>query len=227
MTKAVITDIEGTTSSLSFVKDVLFPYARKNIESFVLEHAKEDHIAQLIQDVHAEVNKKLTLEETVTQLTQWIDEDKKITPLKAIQGLLWEEGYKSGDFKGHIYLDAKNCLESWHNQSIALYVYSSGSVYAQKLLFGYTVYGDLNNLFSGYFDTKIGAKTDPSSYQNIINKLGIEANELVFLSDIESELDAAKSVGMQTFYLVREGQPHSDSVHKQVSNFDSIILTSS
>ena len=226
MIKAIVTDIEGTTSSLSFVKEVLFPYARKNMESFVRTHAKEDHIVKLIQDVQAEVEKELSLDETICQLLQWIDEDMKITPLKALQGLLWEAGYKSGDFKGHIYPDAKNCLECWYKQEIKLYVYSSGSVYAQKLLFAYTDYGDLNYLFSGYFDTKIGAKTESASYQNIISEVGVDASELLFLSDIQQELDAAKSVGMKTFFLVREGNLNPDSSHIQVSDFNSIKLNS-
>lgn len=225
MIKAIVTDIEGTTSSLSFVKDVLFPYARENIETFVREHAMEDKIETLVDDVRKEVGRELSLGEVIAQLIEWIDQDRKITPLKQIQGLLWEAGYKNGDFQGHIYEDARNKLEQWHNQGIKLYVYSSGSVHAQKLLFGYTEYGDLNYLFDGYFDTHIGAKTETGSYKNIIAELGLKPEDILFLSDVEPELDAASAAGMQTIQLVREGTPVQSGKYKQVSNFDQIDPT--
>lgn len=225
MIKAIVTDIEGTTSSLSFVKDVLFPYAREHIEEYVREHCTEDPIETLVDDVRQEVGRELSLDEVIAQLIEWIDQDRKVTPLKSIQGLLWEAGYRNGDFKGHIYEDAKNKLEEWHNQSIKLYVYSSGSVYAQKLLFGYTEYGDLNYLFDGYFDTRIGAKAETGSYKNIIAELGLKPEEILFLSDVEPELDAAYAAGMQTIQLVREGAPIQSGKYKQVSNFNQIDPT--
>ena len=170
MIKAIVTDIEGTTSSLSFVKDVLFPYARKRIRDFVHCHAEDPAVVSQLNDVRLEAGEDLDIDGIASQLIQWIDADKKITPLKALQGMIWEAGYKNGDFKGHIYKDAYDCLKAWHAEGIRLYVYSSGSVYAQKLLFGHTEYGDLNPLFSGYFDTRIGAKVDTQSYQNILNE---------------------------------------------------------
>jgi enolase-phosphatase E1 len=226
MIKAIITDIEGTTSSLSFVKDVLFPYAREHIEEYVREHCTEDPIETLVDDVRQEVGRELSLDEVIVQLIEWIDQDRKVTPLKSIQGLLWESGYKNGDFKGHIYADAKHKLEEWHKQGIKLYVYSSGSVYAQKLLFGYTDYGDLNPLFDGYFDTNIGGKTETESYQRIVNELGLKADEILFLSDVEAELDAARAAGMQTQCLVRSGEISSDAGHATVKSFDNIRFDS-
>ena len=221
MIKAIVTDIEGTTTSLSFVKDVLFPYARRHIAEYVLQHAAEHDIAKSLDDVRGIVGGDPGLQKIANQLEKWIDEDKKITPLKALQGLLWETGYKQGDFTGHIYADAKEQLETWQVQGILIYVYSSGSVYAQKLLFGHTEYGDLNGLFSGYFDTRVGAKTDIESYKQIARTIGLEPDEILFLSDIEAELDA-KQAGMETCWLVRDGQIDLSARHRQVADFGAI-----
>ena len=224
MIKAVVTDIEGTTSSLSFVKDVLFPYARAHIGEFVRRHHQQADVAQLLKDVAAQAGKELNLEQSIEQLIAWIDEDKKITPLKALQGLLWEKGYGDGDFQGHIYADARQKLQAWKDQGLALYVYSSGSVYAQKLLFAHTAYGDLTPLFSGYFDTRVGAKKQADSYREIAAQLGLPANQILFLSDIEQELQAADSVGMQTYWLLRDGEPDAQAAYRQVRDFMQIVI---
>ena len=222
MIKAVVTDIEGTTSSLSFVKDVLFPYARRHMAEYVRQHTDDSKVAKLLDDVRDVVGKNLDLQEIIKQLEKWIDEDRKITPLKALQGLLWETGYRQGDFTGHIYPDAREQLEHWRARGILIYVYSSGSVYAQKLLFGYTEYGDLNGLFSGYFDTRVGAKSDSASFEKIAHEIGVDPGEILFLSDIEAELDAAKQAGMQTCWLVREGDIDAAARHRQVADFNAI-----
>ena len=222
--KAIVTDIEGTTSSLSFVKDVLFPYARSHIGEFIHQYSGEQAVASLIEDVRKEASEPLSLDGVIQTLEQWIDTDKKITPLKTLQGLLWETGYQQGDFKGHIYLDAKQQLEQWHQQGIKLYVYSSGSVYAQKLLFGYTEYGDLNYLFNGYFDTRIGAKIEPESYRHIADTIKLPAREILFLSDVKPELDAAKAAEMQTIWLVRDGDIDAQASHSQVKDFSAITI---
>jgi enolase-phosphatase E1 len=224
MIKAVVSDIEGTTSSLSFVKDVLFPYAREHIGDYVREHAQEAAMAALIEQVRAEAGRPLTLEQVVEQLVAWIDEDRKVTPLKTIQGMLWEAGYRSGAFKGHVYPDAAARLEAWHESGIKLYLYSSGSVQAQKLLFAHTDYGDLNGLFDGYFDTTCGAKNDSASYRRISETLGLKPEEILFLSDVESELDAAEETGMNTLWLVRDGVVYMDAAHRQVVDFNDIEL---
>ena len=222
--QAIVMDIEGTTSSLSFVKDVLFPYARAHIGEFVRQHAQEQMVDALIDEVRQETGKHLSLDGVIQTLEQWIDGDKKITPLKALQGLLWENGYRQGDFKGHIYDDAKLTLEQWHRQGIKLYVYSSGSVHAQKLLFGYTEYGDLNYLFNDYFDTNVGAKNERDSYQKIAEAIKLPASEILFLSDVKSELDAAKAAGMQTTWLIRNDKIDPHAPHQQVKDFSAIIL---
>ncbi|MEQ1485709.1 acireductone synthase [Methyloglobulus sp.] len=223
MIKAIVTDIEGTTSSLSFVKDVLFPYARAKLPKYVRKHQDEPHIKQLLADTCKEVRIELDTEGAINQLIDWIDQDKKITPLKALQGLIWEAGYQQGDFKGHLYQDAIDNLKSWNNRGISLYVYSSGSVLAQKLLFGHTDSGDLRPLFSGYFDTTIGGKKEADSYRKIAEEIGFAANNIMFLSDIKEELDAAKTVGFQTIWLNREQPIDAHGEHQQVSSFDDII----
>jgi enolase-phosphatase E1 len=225
MIKAIVTDIEGTTSSILFVKDVLFPYARANLAGYVRRHEHDPQVKPLLDDVCKEVGSELSLEQIIAQLIQWIDEDKKVTPLKSLQGLIWEAGYRQGDFKGHLYVDAAEKLKSWKADGLDLYVYSSGSVYAQKLLFGHTEYGDLTPLFSGYFDTHIGGKREQQSYDNIAKQLDIPANRLLFLSDIKEELDAAKAAGFQTTWLVRDSAPDPQAEHRQVNNFDQIDVS--
>lgn len=222
MIKAIVTDIEGTTSSLSFVKDILFPYACLNLPDYVRAHASEPKIKEQLNAVRKEIGEAADDEAVIAQLLQWIAEDKKATPLKALQGLIWEQGYADGDFHGHIYKDAYAQLKAWHAQGIKLYVYSSGSVYAQKLLYGHTRYGDLTPLFNGYFDTHIGAKTEIAAYQTIVNELDLPANEILFLSDIEAELDAARQAGMQTYWLVRDGEINTAASHAQVKDFSQI-----
>ncbi len=224
MIKAIITDIEGTTSSLSFVKDSLFPYARAHIGEFLRENATNETVQKLLADVNVDVGIELNLEQAITQLIQWIDDDKKITPLKSLQGLIWKSGYQRGELTGHLYADAIRNLQMWKAEGFDLYVYSSGSVYAQKLLFSYTEVGDLTPLFSGYFDTHIGGKQDSSSYENIVAHIGLPAEQLLFLSDIEAELNAAQTAGLQTIWLMRDDAPQAEASHWQVCDFDAIEL---
>jgi enolase-phosphatase E1 len=224
MIKAIVTDIEGTTSSLFFVKEILFPYARANLADFVRRHADEPQVKPLLEEACIEAGAKLDTRQLIAQLIQWLDEDKKVTPLKSLQGLIWEAGYQKGDFKGHIYQDAAENLKAWKAKGLDLYIYSSGSVYAQKLLFAHTEYGDLTPLFSGYFDTHTGGKKDRESYCKIAGKLGIPADRILFLSDIKEELDAAKSAGFKTLWLCRDSTPDTRAEHRQVSSFDLVTL---
>ena len=225
MIAAIVTDIEGTTSSLSFVKDVLFPYARARMAEFVRTRATEPAVRKELDAVRGLAGKDLGTEELVAQLIRWIDEDKKVTPLKALQGMIWEDGYKKGDFKGHMYEDAVRNLRRWQAQGIRLYVFSSGSVQAQKLLFGYSDFGDLTPLFSGYFDTTIGNKREAEAYRKIAAAIGLPPVEILFLSDIREELDAARAAGMQTLWLVRDGALDPAAAHRQIRNFDAISVT--
>jgi len=217
--KAILTDIEGTITSLSFVKEVLFPYSKKQMGGFVKsQHQTNLIVKQLIQNVFSEAciegSFKCTEEQTpkkaVQILTQWIEEDKKITPLKALQGLIWEEGYLKGDYKGHLYPDAYEKLKELKEKGLSLYVYSSGSVKAQELLFQYSDYGDIRDFFSGFF------KKETLSYSQIAKKIELSPDEILFISDVEEELDAAAKAGFQTTYILREEDyPNS---HKKESS---------
>ncbi len=223
MIKAILTDIEGTTSSISFVKNLLFPYARDHIAEFVRVHAEEQPVVPLLDEVRAVVGEPLELDALIKQLLRWIDEDQKFTALKALQGMVWAAGYKNGDFTGHVYEDAARNLRNWHEDGIKLYVFSSGSVQAQKLIFGYSDFGDLTPLFSGYFDTTIGNKREVDAYFNIVEQIGLPADTILFLSDNSEELDAARVVGMQTLLLIRDDSVNV-SDHHAISNFDQIDL---
>ncbi len=222
MTKAILTDIEGTTTSLSFVKDVLFPYARAHLADFVRAHATEPTVLAQLQAVRQTAGAKLDDAQVIALLLQWIDEDKKATPLKALQGMIWEIGYRQGDFKGHVYEDAARQLQKWNAAGLRLYAFNSGSVQAQKLIFGYSEHGDLTPLFSGYFDTAIGHKREVAAYQAIAREIGLPPSEILFLSDINEELNAARSAGMQTIQLVRDSALDAQAVHRQVRSFDEI-----
>ena len=225
MLKAIVTDIEGTTSSLSFVKDVLFPYARANIGPFIRSRLNEPEVAGLLNEARNQAGETLDTEALIARMIRWIDEDKKITPLKSLQGLIWENGYRKGDFKGHVYPDASEALRDWKAKGIDLYVYSSGSVYAQKLLFGHSDFGDMEPLFKGYFDTHIGGKKETASYIRIAAAINLQANTILFLSDITEELDAARAAGFNTCRLVRD-QPLTGHVdHPTVSSFSEIKIT--
>ncbi|MCK7543278.1 acireductone synthase [Marinobacter bryozoorum] len=213
MIRVILTDIEGTTSSISFVHEVLFPYAREHMAEFVRDWQHEDLVVAEQMDVVAEKSgcDRSDTEGLIRVLEDWIDEDRKETALKTLQGMLWEQGYQHGAFDGHVYPDAAEYLRFWHDRGLRLYVYSSGSVKAQKLIFGFSSEGDLTPFFSGYFDTNVGGKKDAASYRNILDELGVEPRTVLFLSDVEAELSAAESVGMRTCWLVREGDlPETD-----------------
>ena len=221
MIKAILTDIEGTTSSLSFVKDVLFPYSKEKLYEFLSKHSEDSEVQRILREVQ-----EIEPANPVQTLLRWIEEDRKITPLKELQGLIWEEGYKTGELKGHIYEDAYRKLKEWHSKGIPLYIYSSGSVKAQKLLFGHTQHGDLNFLFSGYFDTKIGNKKDPQSYRKIAEEIGLKPSEVLFLSDNPEEIEASAKAGMQVIRVVREGENELvyNFPYRQVRSFEEITL---
>lgn len=197
MTRAVLTDIEGTTSSIAFVTDTLFPYAKANLRDFV---ERNPEISEpLLDAVRAEEPG-----DPVETLLRWIDEDRKATPLKTLQGLIWAEGYADGTLKGHVYRDAADALKRWHDAGIALHIYSSGSIAAQKLIFGHSNEGDLTPLFSGYFDTTSGPKKEAGSYRIIARAIGEAPGDILFLSDNIQEIDAAREAGMQAIHIDRE-----------------------
>ncbi|OYY73607.1 MAG: acireductone synthase [Gammaproteobacteria bacterium 28-57-27] len=210
MIKAIVTDIEGTTSSIDFVHQVLFPYAREHLADFVRTNLDNPEVQEQLAAIERELGEAhLSLDEALAHLMEWMDEDRKVTALKVLQGMVWEQGYRQGDFNGHVYQDAVDGLRRWHEQGLRLYVYSSGSVQAQKLLFAHSDAGDLTALFSGYFDTTIGAKREVAAYRLIVEALELAPHEVVFLSDIPAELVAAKAAGMQAIGLARFALPMS------------------
>ncbi|MEE4298825.1 MAG: acireductone synthase [Pseudomonadales bacterium] len=205
--RAVLVDIEGTTSAISFVHDVLFPYAREALPAFLHGNAGDEDVRREIEATAAEAGlDPADLDAIADTLRRWIDEDRKATPLKALQGLIWEHGYATGAYRAHVYDDAVEALEAWHAAGLRLYVYSSGSVHAQKLFFRHSVAGDLLPLFSGHFDTTTGPKREAVSYRRIATAIGLPAEAILFLSDVPEELDAAKAAGMQTTWVVRENE---------------------
>ncbi len=222
MIRAIVTDIEGTTSDIRFVHQVLFPYARQHLATWINQHSDQPEVLQALDGLKTELAlPSADREQLIATLYRFMDEDRKSTALKALQGMIWREGYLNGSFTGHLYPDVLPALNRWHQQGLALYVYSSGSVAAQKLLFGYSDAGDINSLFSGYFDTHVGAKREAESYRNIARQLGVDAGQLLFLSDIRQELDAAQQAGWKTRQLIRD-DADNESVHLQVSSFEQI-----
>lgn len=219
--RAIVTDIEGTTSSLSFVHEVLFPYSRARLEHWVAAHPQE--AAPVLDQVRAEAgDPSLDVAGCVKLLLEWHDADRKIGPLKSLQGMIWADGFAAGELTGHVYEDAAEGLRRWHAAGIALYIYSSGSVVAQKLIFGRTEYGDLTPLFSGYFDTAVGAKREAAAYRRIAEEIGLPPSEVLFLSDVEAELQAARDTGMDVVLLARDDIPEH-SLFRVHTSFDTIV----
>ena len=205
MIKAVVTDIEGTTSALSFVKDVLFPYARARLAAFVRDRTTDPAVRAQLDAVRALAADTATDDDAIRTLLRWSDEDRKLTPLKALQGMIWEEGYRQGAFVPQLYGDVLPVLTQWRTHGIRLGIYSSGSEQAQRLLFAHTNVGDVTSLFEHFFDTTVGEKKTSSSYRKISDQIGLPPPDILFLSDAELELDAAASIGFRTAHIVRPG----------------------
>jgi enolase-phosphatase E1 len=227
MKKIILTDIEGTTSRIAFVKDVLFPYARRALPAFVRKHGHEPDVRRWLDAAAMDIGGVVDDDCIVDILQQWIDTDRKHTALKALQGMIWQTGYQQGEFKAHVYPDAVEALGRWHDDGMPIYVYSSGSVPAQRLFFSHTEAGDLTGLFSGYFDTEIGAKRAVESYLAIAEAIGEAPGDILFLSDVVEELDAAREAGLDTALIDRRedyaesregeaahGHPRATSFHE-------------
>ncbi|UNK41298.1 acireductone synthase [Luteimonas sp. S4-F44] len=224
----ILTDIEGTTSSISFVKDVLFPYARRALPGFVAAHGQDPEVRRWLDAVATEHGAMCDDAMIVETLQGWIDEDRKHTALKALQGKIWEAGYREADFTAHIYPDAAQALRRWHAAGERLAVYSSGSVPAQKLFFGHSDAGDLTGLVSAWFDTEVGGKREAASYTRIADALHEAPAAIVFLSDVVAELDAAREAGLRTVLVDRLDdypEPRDAAAangHRRVTSFDAI-----
>jgi len=197
MKKLFLFDIEGTTTDISFVHQVLFPYAYEKMEPFIHEHG--DRFEANLNTIAS------TREDQILKLKTWIKEDKKHPVLKEIQGELWQSGYEKGEFTGHLYPDVLPFWKKIKQNGNEIGIYSSGSVWAQKLLFKHSDFGDLTPMISFYFDTKVGGKRESSSYENILKDISFESSDVTFFSDIPEELQAASEVGIKTFQLLRPG----------------------
>lgn len=228
--RVILTDIEGTTSSISFVKNVLFPYARQALPGFVAEHGQQPEVRRWLDAVATEIGGACQDSLVAETLQGWIDQDRKHTALKALQGLIWDAGYRRGDYTAHFYPEVAPALKSWHASGLPLYVYSSGSVPAQKLFFGFSDAGDLSPLVSGWFDTEVGGKREADSYRHIAQAIGVPAGEILFLSDVVEELDAAREAGLQTRLIDRLDDYPMPRIgaaangHDRVENFQQIQL---
>ena len=212
---AIVTDIEGTTSSIRFVKDILFIYAEQFLPDFVRKHKEERDVVRQLRSLSDNTGIPLkNTEALIEHLVKSMREDSKGTELKALQGMVWEMGYQRGEFQAHIYPDVPGKLQEWLDAGINLYVYSSGSEKAQRLFFRYSVSGDLRLMFSGYFDTTIGPKQEKQSYQNLAEWVALPPQDILFLSDLEAELDAAAAVGFKTVWVVR---PQESAIEPEIA----------
>ncbi|MEN3161006.1 acireductone synthase [Tistrella mobilis] len=216
----VLTDIEGTTTDIAFVSEVLFPFARARLRDFLHANAHLPEVAAALDDVRARIRAEGgvlpaapgaagEIDALADRLIAWIDADAKITPLKTLQGLIWADGYADGTLSAHLYPEVAAALRRWHAAGVTLAVYSSGSVAAQLLLFGHTEAGDLNPLFSHNFDTTTGLKVEAGSYTKIAAALGRPPRDILFLSDHPGEIAAARGAGMAVIRLDRSRAPGS------------------
>ncbi|PZV00330.1 MAG: acireductone synthase [Leptolyngbya sp.] len=222
---AIVLDIEGTTTDIAFVKNTLFPYAAERLAAFMAAIAPTAEGQAILAQVRAEMgNTDLSVDDCIAQLLTWAKADQKVTPLKAVQGMIWDEGYRTKAYYSHVYDDAAAHIQEWHRRGVPLYIYSSGSIAAQKLLFAHTIVGDLTPCFQGYFDTTTGPKVDATSYDKIANTLGIASEELLFLSDHPGELAAAQNAGWQVYAVQRPGTPDFASDLPTIRHFGELQI---
>lgn len=224
--EAIVVDIEGTTSKSSHVFDVLFPYARTRIASWVEQHPGE-HLEDLRTQTESLLGvESITDREFIEALEKWSDEDVKASPLKAVQGEIWAAGFAAGELTSHLFDDVAPALSAWHQGEKRLFVYSSGSVTAQKSWFAHTSAGDLTPLFEGYFDTvNAGHKRESDSYRKIADAVNVAPARILFLTDVPEEVDAAHASGWQAVGLARAGEPHAsrlEAKHNPVASFREI-----
>ena len=228
--RAVVLDIEGTTTPVEFVYDVLFPFARAHVAEY-LEHERSSEAcraaARLLADERrANRARGESPPKALADYVDWlIERDKKSRGLKALQGLIWQEGYRTGELSGELFDDVAPALERWRTRGLKIYIYSSGSVLAQRCLFQTTIAGDVTNLLSGYFDTTVGPKTSSDSYRTILRGVAAAPTQALFVSDAPAELDAAQIAGLRTALCDRHsGLPTVGVVsHPVIHSFDDIL----
>ena len=223
--RSVVLDIEGTTTPVDFVYSVLFPYARTRATGFLDEGvgsaACQEAVALLVAERAAEPDDRVRALDVPAYVQRLMNEDRKSRGLKMLQGLIWDAGFRQGDLVGEVYPDVAPALARWTAAGVRVFIYSSGSVLAQRLLFGHSRAGDLTSRLSGYFDTAIGPKTSAASYRAVVAAIGPPAAAVLFLSDVVAELDAAVEAGMQVRHVVRPGTRASDR-HPAIETFDAL-----
>lgn len=222
--RAVVLDIEGTTTEIDFVYQTLFPYARLHLAEFLNSGMDERDFEQLREEFDAETALDLPvwMNPPVAYLLWLMDQDRKSRGLKSIQGKIWEKGYRDGSLRGALFPDVPRFLKRWRAEGGKVYIYSSGSVQAQRLLFEYSVFGNLTQMIDGYFDTAVGPKRAVSSYQSIASETGIDARECLFVSDIAEECGAARDAGMATVMSIRPGNSPQQPGFQTISSFDEL-----
>lgn len=229
--RAVVTDVEGTITPIAFVHDVLFPYARSRLDRVCAAAGARPEIAAALRRLRAEHAAESAGDPAVPGFGDGapyarylMDLDRKSTALKELQGLIWEQGYRRGELLGQLFADVPPVLRAWRRAGIRLRVFSSGSVLAQKLLLGHTEHGDLTPLFEGFHDTTTGPKREPSSYRAIAAAFGLPGGEILFLSDLTAELDAAARAALRTGLLERPGNaPASGDDHPRHRSFRELL----
>lgn len=231
--RCILLDIEGTTSSISFVYDVMFPYVRKHLAGFLAEQwddaVVQDCLPLLARDVRQDLDSWLDPDSSVAQrqvaeaVIELMDGDVKATGLKKLQGCIWKNGFESGQLVAHVYDDVEPAIRRWNADGIDVRIYSSGSVEAQKLFFGHCIAGNLLDWFAGHYDTTSGSKKESTSYVAIATDSGLDAGDILFVSDVAAELDAARAAGMQTVLCVRPGnQEQPGCPHPRINDFTEI-----
>jgi len=237
----LLLDIEGTTCPVSFVAEVLFPYARRQLGGYLKRHGEEPAVAALVRavadawraDSHAKAQALLAganpatpeAERVLPYLDWLIEHDVKLTPLKELQGRLWHSGYRNGELVAPLFADVAPALQRWQQQGLVLAVYSSGSVAAQQLLYGHTQAGDLCPLFQHWFDTRIGPKQQPASYSAIASAMACPPHKVLFISDALAELEAASATGMACLFSDRDGNPSRDNgPFARISDYSQLTL---
>ena len=244
--RGILLDIEGTTSSVSFVYDVMFPYVRKHltfevfanwmepeyIEAFhaIAKDAGQESLDAWLKQQGLTREKPLRAAEIVCkEVTRLMDGDMKATGLKQLQGLIWQSGFESGELQAHVYDDVPPALAAWKAAGKDVRIYSSGSIQAQQLFFGHTIAGDLLGHFRGHYDTTTGPKKEAESYRQIAMAFALDPSEVLFLSDIVAELDAARTAGLQTGLCIRPGnaagQTSTGTAHPAIANFAEIAVS--
>ncbi|HEY5908779.1 MAG TPA: acireductone synthase [Vicinamibacteria bacterium] len=232
--RAVLLDIEGTTTPLDFVHRQLFPYAHARVEAYLAAHADDPELAEVRAGLRAEHERDVAAGRnppawsdspaSLAAYARWLmDQDRKATPLKTLQGKIWAEGYARGELVGQVYEDVPRALKRWTDAGRRVAIFSSGSVLAQKLVFGHTSFGDLTPHISAFFDTTTGPKGEAASYRQIAASLGLPPADVLFVSDAFVELEAAKEAGLDTAIAIRTDTLPTSRSHRPILTFDRLL----